>query len=831
MSSNEKGAAATAPEPEDRDGLDESTPMIPHQTGDGNKMLLAALALAARGFYVFPVFGDSNDPRDKSPVGKKCKAPIGVLVPHGVSDATTNPEVIRRWWTAEPNANIGIACGPSKLCIGDVDSAAGELAVKHSGAFPATLEARTGKGRHAYMRGESTSVNRVLEGVDRKSKGGYVVAPPSVHESGRVYEWINPDTEIADAPQWFRKAGRKKKAEPIKPGVDASGNLLQEATRKRFHGRGGADADTAWKALTQLASWRADDYTAWVDVGMACKAAGLDCFDWEQWSRQSVKFQEGLCAKKWATFKGDGLSVGSLVHWAREDSGLVVSTATRVEVIEPGRPPIPDGGPVSVALEFKREAGKARTTVIARSGDKVLGADTVNLFDAKARGKLAAMLAGNGAGDVVALERMLLDRAAEPASEEPLSDEPSRESLLAEKDAETTELLARMPQDIRREAESVLRGGKVLERIRSDTELIGIAGEVGLRTICYVIGTSRLLVKPLGGLIQGLSSSGKSYVPRKVSDLFPAETILLAHEVSPNALYYAKVGRLVHTWVLGGERKRSDKPEQQDATKALREMLAEGELRKLVTITDSGRPESIEIYQPGPIAYTESTTAAKVFDEDSNRLISLASDESDEQVERIIQSQARRSEGLADDSTHIIQVHHAMQRMLRRLRVKIPYASELAACIPRRPETNRAFPMLLSGIEAVALLRQYERLTTPQHGDEVCATIEDYAVAAYLLRGPLGRALGNGLTPAVVRFGQALRARFGDEDFEPADAAAAQKSVKASQKVNDYLRALADAGCALRVEKSHGNVAAKWKMLTEVGEHAATWLPDPKGLQ
>ncbi|MCC7507957.1 MAG: bifunctional DNA primase/polymerase [Planctomycetes bacterium] len=233
----EKGAVAAAPEPEDRGDLHESMASVPRSPLAGNRMLVAALAYAARGWHVFPVFGDANDPRDKSPVGKKCKAPIGALVRHGLNDATVDPDVIRRWWTAEPGANIGVACGPSGLCIGDVDSAAGELAVKHSGGFPKTLEARTGKGRHVYMRGAATSVNGVLDGVDRKSKGGYVVAPPSVHESGRVYEWSTPDAAIAEAPDWFLKAGRKQKTKSAKANVDTSSESIEEGSRNDFLSR------------------------------------------------------------------------------------------------------------------------------------------------------------------------------------------------------------------------------------------------------------------------------------------------------------------------------------------------------------------------------------------------------------------------------------------------------------------------------------------------------------------------------------------------------------------------------------------------------------------
>jgi putative DNA primase/helicase len=60
-----------------------------------------------------------------------------------------------------------------------------------------TLQARSGNGRHFYFKWTKGVRNSVDEdtgfGFDVRSDGGYVVAPPSIHENGKQYEWLNND--------------------------------------------------------------------------------------------------------------------------------------------------------------------------------------------------------------------------------------------------------------------------------------------------------------------------------------------------------------------------------------------------------------------------------------------------------------------------------------------------------------------------------------------------------------------------------------------------------------------------------------------------------------
>ena len=131
----------------------------------------------------------------------------------GVKDATTEIAIIRDWWYEWPNANVGIATGAtSGFFVLDVDGEEGEKSLreleKQHGALPETVESITGGGgRHLFFRWPGRAIkNKVAlaPGLDIRADGGYIVAPPSNHTSGRRYEWKYLDEmPLAEAPMWL----------------------------------------------------------------------------------------------------------------------------------------------------------------------------------------------------------------------------------------------------------------------------------------------------------------------------------------------------------------------------------------------------------------------------------------------------------------------------------------------------------------------------------------------------------------------------------------------------------------------------------------------------
>jgi hypothetical protein len=165
-----------------------------------------ALKLSANGWYVFPL-------------GVKSKVTDATLAPHSHQSASNDVTQIERWWTASPNANIGIDLGRSNLSVLDFDK--GEPPAGLS--LPETVMVKTSRGTHVYFAGTSKQGDMYFNGLhvgEVKSAGGYVLAPFSAHPSGAVYTVASAaGTEVVNMPSDLLA----KLAAPREP-VDASIN-------------------------------------------------------------------------------------------------------------------------------------------------------------------------------------------------------------------------------------------------------------------------------------------------------------------------------------------------------------------------------------------------------------------------------------------------------------------------------------------------------------------------------------------------------------------------------------------------------------------------------
>jgi len=162
----------------------------------------AALAYLGLGWSVIPV----------EPGGKRPLVQWAELQRRPPTSAEVNA-----WYERWPDANVGIVTGAvSRIVVLDVDGRhGGTLSLAQLdielGPLPVTVEAGTGGGgRHLYFLHPGGRVpNRVSlrPGIDLRGDGGCVVAPPSLHPSGRRYAWMlghaPHEIALAEFPEWL----------------------------------------------------------------------------------------------------------------------------------------------------------------------------------------------------------------------------------------------------------------------------------------------------------------------------------------------------------------------------------------------------------------------------------------------------------------------------------------------------------------------------------------------------------------------------------------------------------------------------------------------------
>jgi hypothetical protein len=160
-----------------------------------NEMLDAALSYIEQGFKVFPV------KPDKRP-----------LTHHGLKDSTQTKAGVCEYWERWPDA--GIALVTDDLLVLDFDVKNGGLGSKAAiearyGSLPRTRIHRTGGGGEhwIYRNPNGANIRNTVSfagypGVDLRANGGYIVVPPSPHESGKSYEVID-NSAISPAPDWL----------------------------------------------------------------------------------------------------------------------------------------------------------------------------------------------------------------------------------------------------------------------------------------------------------------------------------------------------------------------------------------------------------------------------------------------------------------------------------------------------------------------------------------------------------------------------------------------------------------------------------------------------
>lgn len=285
-----------------------------------NVLLDNAIKYAERGWYVFPCRERDSKPfiRKGKEIVIPAKAPY---IKGGFKSSTTNADQIKEWWRRYPEAGIGIDCGQSNLTVVDIDVRDGKTGLDSFSSLNISDEdalhsITPSGGIHLIYSGKTNSYANVKSGIDIRSIGAYILAPPSwIYENGNKREYksvgnwnksLNPIPDSLVKSLNELRGSYKKKQNPSIPPIESEQQTISRVK----------------KALDKLPQWMCDDYFQWIRVGMALKTLGDSGLDlWNNWSKKSEKYDEDALIYRWENFSPSNITIASIFHYAYNSKG------------------------------------------------------------------------------------------------------------------------------------------------------------------------------------------------------------------------------------------------------------------------------------------------------------------------------------------------------------------------------------------------------------------------------------------------------------------------------------------------------------------------------
>ena len=363
---------------------------------------------------------------------------------------------------------------------------------------------------------------------------------------------------------------------------------------------------------------------------------------------------------------------------------------------------------------------------------------------------------------------------------------------------EVQENLAPEPGTERHErAMELLTDPDILERAARDMERLGHVGELIPKKLLLVCVVSARAGVPIQPSIHAETSAGKNHLADTVISLLPPEMVIRRSAISAKALYRTNeslVGRVLYLQ----EHKGSE-----DADFTFRVIQSDNKL--VYEATEQG-PDggfiTVVHEKEGPLVILQTTTEARLFDENATRVFAIYLDESAEQTERIVRMALRRAAAgdiPQEEREAIMERWPDAIRLLEPAEVIVPYAERIEApsrLVRMRRDINR----LLDVIRVLAWLYQHARERDEQ--GRIVATEEDFYIALELVRDSLKRAWEE-MTPAeeaVMHAIQSLPEATRKNGFKRSEL---HVSGHDARRVQESLKALSESG-HIEVEKRGG---------------------------
>ena len=289
---------------------------------------------------------------------------------------------------------------------------------------------------------------------------------------------------------------------------------------------------------------------------------------------------------------------------------------------------------------------------------------------------------------------------------------------------------------------ALARDPNILARFEKEVQACGVVGEVRCAKLIYLMATSRLLDEPISGIVKGLSGSGKSYTTEKTLKFFPREALIIMTAMSERALIYMKEEFSHRTLVIyeaSALKEQKEKSESNLTAYFVRSLLSEGRIEYPVTVRDKEQGWVTKtIVKEGPTNVILTTTATELHGENETRMLSIPTNDSQEQTKAIMQKLAQGKTQTVDFTPwHGLQAWLATQKK----DVVIPYASYLAVNIPAvAVRLRRDFRSLLRLIETHAFLHQCTR--ERDSAGRIIAIAADYLAVRELVADLIAQGVG-----------------------------------------------------------------------------------------
>jgi hypothetical protein len=164
-----------------------------------------------------------------------------------------------------------------------------------------------------------------------------------VHPLSGSYRWLEgrspAQVQVADAPDWLLEPLFKRPEEPVEADF---------APR----------TDDQERAIELLAHIQPrEDYDGWLTVGMALHSVDPGLLNhWIAWSRGCSSFDAEECQAKWRSFKGRGVTIGTLFHFAALDGYAPRQERSR----KPVQPSAAPAGPLPAMRLLNRQECRQR---------------------------------------------------------------------------------------------------------------------------------------------------------------------------------------------------------------------------------------------------------------------------------------------------------------------------------------------------------------------------------------------------------------------------------------------------------------------------------------